>query len=73
MKQVDLLLSGDFLSGIPSVSNSLDPDQAQQNVRSDLGPIELKENLHSTGQCVGTEVLSLLSPGHPRNLGRGFN
>ena len=26
-----------ILSGMPSVSNSLDPDQAQQNVEPDLG------------------------------------
>ena len=47
-----LLSSADFfqnqlfrkiLSGIPSVSYSLDPDQARQNVGPDLGPICLQK------------------------------
>ena len=32
------MFSKQILSGIPSVSNSLDPDQAQQCTGPDLGP-----------------------------------
>ena len=33
-----LLIFFKILSGIPSVSNSFDPDQARHFVKSDLGP-----------------------------------
>ena len=35
---IDFFFSKKILSGIPSVSNSLDPDQAQHFVGPDLGP-----------------------------------
>ena len=39
------------LSGIPSVSNSLDPDQAQRFVGPDLGPNCFKAHILTVKTC----------------------
>ena len=48
-----------ILSGITSVSNRLDQDQAQQNIGPDLGPICLQKSSADDKELIKTYVASL--------------